>query len=80
MTPPTLPQIAIKVSVDWTNGVVTFSEIGMNGLAIVNPPTINVPVILVMRIAAEAIQRSLPPQYQQLNVTGPPQRSIGRRG
>jgi hypothetical protein len=59
--------VAIGIFIDWQKAEATFSEESENGIAIVNGPSVSVPLMIVMRIASEAIHRSLPPVVQQMD-------------
>lgn len=63
--------VAIDMNIDWQSGMVTFTEQALGGLVTINPPTVTVPLLFIMRIASEAIYQSLPPQIQQFNFTPP---------
>lgn len=64
-------QVAITTTIDWKAQMVVFREQAVNGIVAVNPPTITVPVALIMRIATEMIQQSLPPQLRQMQFAAP---------
>jgi hypothetical protein len=72
MTPTEERKLALATRVDWENSIVTFSHPAENGIQLVNPPTVHIPLQLIMRIASEAIHQALPPQLQNMNLTPAP--------
>jgi hypothetical protein len=64
-------QTAIAITIDWKTQTVVFTEQAINGIITVNPPSVTVPLALIMRLAAEMIQQSLPPQLRQMQFAAP---------
>lgn len=64
-------QVAIGIQIDWKAQQVTFSEQEVNGIVTINPPSITVPLILLMRVAAEVMFQSMPPQVRAMQFTPP---------
>jgi hypothetical protein len=76
-------EVAVGTSIDWRAQMVTFQEQAVNGIVTINAPTITVPLIRLMRIAAEAMLQSMPPQIRAMQfpapVIEPPENTRGGR-
>lgn len=59
--------VVLDTGVDWQAGVVTFSQRTADGMALIGSPQIKVPLVLILHLAAQAMELKLPPEIRALN-------------